>query len=92
MSAQEPRGTTSPLTAAATPDAAAVSAATACTTVLPVGQLARLAVELHLDGHDASCPPKRPGANGPHSAAAAPPVRQATIASAVTGDIKMPLR
>ena len=93
MAAHEPRGTTSPLTAAATPDGAAVSSATACVTVLPSGRLARLAVELDLHAHRAPFPArKRPGPNGSHSAAGARPVRQATTASAVAADIKMPLR
>ena len=53
VAAQEPRGTTSPLRAAATPAGAAVSSATACAIVLPFGQFARLAVELHLQAHAA---------------------------------------
>jgi len=61
-----------------------------------VGQVARLAVEFHLNAH--RVPPagaraaKRPGPNGSHSGAGGWPVSQATIASAVTGDIRMPFR
>src|ERR1700677_2761010 len=69
----------------------------------PAGQLSRLAVELYLDVHRDPPPAadrwavrrsavNRSGVNGSHSAAGRCPVRQATMASAVTGDIKMPLR
>ena len=58
-----------------------------------VGQFARLAVELDLDAHrDWSVPVNRWGVNGSHSGAGAWPASSATAASAVTGDIKMPLR
>ena len=93
MAAHEPRGTTSPLTAAATPDGAAGQLGDGLRDRAAVGQVTRLAVECHRDAHRAPSPVrKRPGPNGSHSGAGARPVRQATAASAVAADIKMPLR
>jgi hypothetical protein len=58
-----------------------------------VGQVAGLAIEPHQDTHGDPPPPQnRKGVNGCHSGAGAWPVSKATAASAVTGDIKMPLR